>query len=277
MACKLLETGSPRPDRPVRARRTRGILIVVFLALLSAYAISVGLFVSLKCVATDQHVADLLYNLRDDRMVALFAWITALGNWRTVVAALAGATSALLLLRRTEFLAALWFVAAGNQLTVTLLKSAFNRPRPAIAYFTETSGSFPSGHAAAAVAVWGMLCYLGWRLGWLRGGTAVLWAVALAVLIGFSRIYLGEHYLSDVVNGGLIGALWFTVGVAACEWWSDPRSNAATPVASGRRQGPAVFAMALGLGAAAVVASTLPPAVNHAAQPVPPAVEPAAN
>ncbi|UTH47624.1 hypothetical protein KBW81_13015 [Loktanella salsilacus] len=55
---------------------------------------------------------------------------------------------ALLALRRYDLLGGLWIAAVGNQLTVTLLKSFFDRPRSDLGYFVETSGSFPSGHAA---------------------------------------------------------------------------------------------------------------------------------
>jgi membrane-associated phospholipid phosphatase len=117
----------------------------------------------------------------------------------------------------------------GNTLTVSLLKHAFGRSRSPLGYFVETSGSFPSGHAAVSVAAYGMLTYVLWRTRVLRAESALLLAGLVAFAIGVSRIYLIEHYLSDVLNGWLVGALWLTIGIAVAEWLSS-RSFAYRPV-----------------------------------------------
>jgi undecaprenyl-diphosphatase len=94
---------------------------------------------------------------------------------------------------------------------VTLLKEAFDRARPPVADpgldpvgVVPSSASFPSGHAAtafaAAVAV---------ALVYPRLGRPLL---ALAVVVALSRVYLGVHYVLDVVAGTLLGIV---VGVAA--------------------------------------------------------------
>jgi len=100
-----------------------------------------------------------------------------------------------------------------------LLKQIFHRPRPDLAYFVETSGSYPSGHAAISVALFGMLFFTMWKLKWLGPVKAALFATTLGFVIGLSRLYLIEHYLSDVVNGWLVGALWMLIGIAMAEWW----------------------------------------------------------
>lgn len=87
------------------------------------------------------------------------------------------------------------------------LKLAFHGPRPywfspnVISYSTETSFGIPSGHAQIAVGVWGMLAAR------MRKGWGWLVAVLIVLLIGISRIYLGVHFVQDVVLGWLIGAL----------------------------------------------------------------------
>ncbi|HHS94294.1 MAG TPA: phosphatase PAP2 family protein, partial [Rhodobacterales bacterium] len=60
---------------------------------------------------------------------------------------------------------------------------------------------------------------------------AALFAVTLAFLIGLSRLYLIEHFLSDVVNGWLVGALWMLIGIAVAEWWraTGPRPTLPAP------------------------------------------------
>lgn len=122
---------------------------------------------------------------------------------------------------------------------MTLLKRIFHRPRPELAYFVETSGSFPSGHAAISVALYSMLFFIAWRLRLVGPLVAALMAATLAFAIGFSRLYLIEHYLTDVLNGWLVGALWLLIGITVAEWWRATRS-------------PAAGAMPRGLGVAGV-------------------------
>lgn len=195
------------------------VLGVLFLYIAGAWAESVFDFVGDSgTVASDTRIAQMFYALRDPQLVAFFGWITDIGGRHGVVSMVAGASAALLILRRFDLLAGLWLSAVGNQITVTLLKGFFDRPRSELGYFAETSGSFPSGHAAASMAVWAMLFYLGWRTRLLPAGAALLGAITLAFLIGLSRIYLVEHYVSDVLNGYLVGALWLVLGIAWCEW-----------------------------------------------------------
>lgn len=92
-----------------------------------------------------------------------------------------------------------------------LMKLFFHRPRPANPLVDPlTSFSFPSGHATSAFVFYGLLAYLVWQtklsrpIKWLL--SALL--IALALLIGFSRVYLRVHYPSDVIGGFFIGFAW---------------------------------------------------------------------
>ncbi len=230
---------------------TGTVLSVLLVYLLVAYVDSVTDFLgSPDVVQGDTRLANLFYALRDDRLIALFGWITAVGGWEVVVTMIAGATVALIVLRRVDLTLGLWLTVVGSQLSVTLLKSFFARPRSDLGYFTETSGSFPSGHAASSVAIWGMLFYLAWRTRLLSATAAGLAAITLAFLIGLSRIYLVEHYLSDVLNGYLVGAVWLTLGIAFCEW----RRDAGTPPdPTRRRYGTRIAGTVVGIAAAASI------------------------
>jgi len=98
--------------------------------------------------------------------------------------------------------------AAGGQGVVYGLKALFHRARPE-ATFASLGYSFPSGHAFAAVTLYGMLAY--WLMQraepshriWIGSGAALL-----ILLIGFSRVFLGVHYLSDVAAGFAAGLPW---------------------------------------------------------------------
>jgi undecaprenyl-diphosphatase len=113
--------------------------------------------------------------------------------------------------RRWGAATALVLTTLGAQLLNDLLKDLFQRTRPApvVGLISAQSFSFPSGHAMVSAAFYGYLTYVAWRLlaGWQR------WLVvgvltALVFLIGLSRLYLGVHYLTDVVAGYIAGFLW---------------------------------------------------------------------
>ena len=91
------------------------------------------------------------------------------------------------------------------------LKLGFHRPRP-VAFFgaTPSSYSFPSGHALGSLCFYGILAAILTASARGRGAKFCVWtaAVVLVGMIGFSRIYLGVHYPSDVIAGYCAGAVW---------------------------------------------------------------------
>ncbi len=248
---------------------TATVLGVLLLYIVGAYADSVYDFLGTQGAAsTDTRIANLLYTMRDDRLIAVLSWITEVGGRHGVLPLLAGATFALALLRRFDLLAGMWIAAAGNQITVTLLKGFFARPRSDLGYYVETSGSFPSGHAAGAIAVWAMLFYLAWRLRLLGAGVAGAAAVTIAFLIGISRVYLVEHYLSDVLNGYLVGALWLILGIAFCEWRRRvPRARVGN-LRRGLAAGCVVIAGVVAIFVASTTVSPMNPALDRATRTV---------
>lgn len=170
-------------------------------------------------VQADTRLANLIHAFWTPWLLKSFAYITALGDPRVVTALVLASLMWLWARKRSDLMLGLTVSVIGNIATVALLKQIFHRPRSELAYFVETSGSYPSGHAAISAALYGMLFYTMWKLKWIGPIKAALLAVTLAFLIGLSRLYLIEHYLSDVVNGWLVGALWMLIGIAVAEWW----------------------------------------------------------
>jgi len=100
-----------------------------------------------------------------------------------------------------------------------MLKYVFHRSRPAWDDPILMIGSFgfPSGHAMSATLLYGFLAAFGVRKvqAWRWRVLAVLAAGLLVVLIGFSRLYLGVHYLSDVLAGMAAGSAWLALCLTA--------------------------------------------------------------
>jgi undecaprenyl-diphosphatase len=107
------------------------------------------------------------------------------------------------------------FVALGSLAVHNAVKALAERPRPTVAAFHVVGWSFPSGHTTQAVAVYGALALvLCTRSGQTAVKTALIAAaIVLAGAIGFSRVWLGVHYPSDVLGGAALGGagLFFAV------------------------------------------------------------------
>lgn len=115
----------------------------------------------------------------------------------------------------------LTLVAAAGSLAMTVaVKSLVGRHRPPLAEAIppyETSASFPSGHTLNAIVITGILVYSALLV--IRTRRARWWTViaggVYAITIGLSRVYLGHHWLSDVVGAWLLGLAWLTVVIVA--------------------------------------------------------------
>jgi undecaprenyl-diphosphatase len=120
-------------------------------------------------------------------------------------------TGVFLYRRRWGAAASLLITTVGAQLLNNLLKAGFERPRPTPldGFIAAQAYSFPSGHAMVSTAFYLFLAYLAWRT--VRGWQRPVWIAATLLLvlgIGLSRLYLGVHYLTDVIGGYIAGFLW---------------------------------------------------------------------
>jgi len=203
------------------------ILAAAFGYFLLLYAGSTLDFVTQnQIVAADVRVANLLSAFRDPGLVQFFTLVTAFGSWKVIITLAIGVSGLMWLRKQLFYIPGLWLALVGNQMTVTLLKMFFARPRPEMAVYAESSFSFPSGHSAVSVAFFGFATYLLIRERFGPFFVSFLAGATLVFLIGMSRIYLVEHYLSDVLNGYLVGALWALLGIWLAEWLHSRRSPA---------------------------------------------------
>jgi undecaprenyl-diphosphatase len=126
----------------------------------------------------------------------------------------------ILLFRRHFLLAFTWGASLGaGLLSWRVLKTVFDLERPPSVPRPYWSSSFPSGHTMAATLGYGFLAYLCLRLlpaGWLRRSCFTV-VVLLIILMGFTRVYLGQHFVSDVLAGYAVGGGWLALCIGCAE------------------------------------------------------------
>lgn len=121
--------------------------------------------------------------------------------------------------RHTVYLA---LTLAGATLSNQAIKLLVARPRPPLGVMDVGGYAWPSGHATLATAMLPAFVIVVVHALRVRR-TYWLWAAAasLALLVAFSRVYLGVHYATDVVSGAALGAFWAAacaVAVASAPW-----------------------------------------------------------
>ena len=194
------------------------IFVIIFLILLGTFVgITDSIVSSSPMVTFDNSFANFLYQFRTPFLAQVFYVITNFANQITVIILGVIALIYLYIKKELAYLYALTLVFLGTEASVYLIKIFINRPRPIadIAYYIETSPSFPSGHSTIAIAFFGfvtyyLLCHVS---GNNKKSILILIGALLIALIGFSRLYLEVHFLSDVLGGFLIGGLWLVVGI----------------------------------------------------------------
>ena len=110
----------------------------------------------------------------------------------------------------------------GSSLLNLAVKQGVDRARPVLDEpVAHANGlSFPSGHAQSAIVAYGTLLLVFWPV--LQGGVrraAVATSIFMVLAIGFSRIALGVHYVSDVIGGYVLGAAWLAAMAATFNAW----------------------------------------------------------
>ena len=220
-------------------------------------------------IAADLRLANLLYAFRTPAGLTVFAFVTLFGSARVIVVTAAVLSVALWFQRQRLFLVTLWLTLVVSEGATVLGKTLVHRARPDVLLraITETSFSFPSGHATAATAFYGVVAYLGIRTSqtW-RARVHTLFGVLLGVgLIDVSRLYLGVHFLSDVLAGDLVGLAGLLFAVSVTEW-----RLAVGPHPSLRAVSPALLVSgAAELLLVVTVFVVTPPALLHPEPPAP--------
>ena len=200
-------------------RELRGLVRPRHFVQLSALAVFAALFLELaedvwiqEGFAWDVPVALAIHRLQRPWLDEAMQAITWTGGYGALLGTLVGGLWLLRRLMPERALLLLGSYTAASVFTLGL-KQVFQRPRPALfpPLVAARGYSFPSGHTFAGLMLYGMLAVYLWQD--RRRGPALLMAL-WGPLIGFSRIYLGVHYPSDVLASLTAGVLWMLPGLA---------------------------------------------------------------
>jgi undecaprenyl-diphosphatase len=194
---------------------TRGAM--AFFVCLVGFGLAAWLVSQPGIPPVDTATTAFLHGLASPTLDTLMEAATLLGS-TPVLAAVVGSVVVLLVVRRRRAEAVFLVIALVGSLVLNDgLKLLVQRPRPGFDWadvWPETG--FPSGHSMKSFVVYLAIALVIWRLSGRRAGiVALVVAIVLVVTVGISRIYLGAHWLSDVIGGYLAGALWLLILVAA--------------------------------------------------------------
>lgn len=161
----------------------------------------------------DIEVVRALFALREPFGITLFSFITSFADTLTFLAILSVVAAWFLIRKHTGAALGVIVAALGAKITEVFLKVVIGRARPdGYELLQLDTFSFPSGHATAAMALYGFLAYV--LSSTYPKYRVLIWSVSifLILLIGISRVYLGVHFPSDIVGGYLVGLLWIFIG-----------------------------------------------------------------
>lgn len=186
-------------------------LIIAFIALI-LFLILVFTIFDNKIAIIDKYIESFIISIRNERLTKTMTAITNISSAYTLIAI----TLLLFILMKDKKKSLLIFLNLIYVfLTNQVVKLLFRRSRPeSDLHLVEASGfSFPSGHSMVSMAFYGLLAYLIYikiKNKFLKVLVIIL-TIIFIFMIGFSRIYLGVHYFSDVIGGFLLAITYLMI------------------------------------------------------------------
>jgi undecaprenyl-diphosphatase len=206
----VIRRGAKARSFPPSLWISAGALLLVAIILVLA----IGIITHGPIVRLDAAVAQALFTHRAPWLDRLMIALSAMGDGSERTTATVLIAAFMLWRRRPRAAASLALVMTASAILAPTLKTAFHFARPSLLYSGADAFSYPSGHAASATALFVMLAFItgrGASVGgrWIIGGLAAL----MIGLTGLSRIYVGAHWLSDVLAGFALGGALALAGI----------------------------------------------------------------
>lgn len=217
------------PDDAFGLHLTAGALVLVAMVAVFGHIAGEALSAT-PLTALDARLAAWFHTHRHSAWTAPMLFLT---HWHNTIGMLVmtGLAAAWLHARRARYwLLALLLSVPGGMLLNVLLKYTFQRARPSFEepLVTLATYSFPSGHTLSATVFYGFLavyCICATQRALLRVLIALA-ASAMVALVALSRVYLGAHYLSDVLAAVAEGCAWLAICISGVSTWRRRREHA---------------------------------------------------
>lgn len=235
---RVVERTGSAPVRHFAERSVLGLLVVAAVGLAFGVVLLLVRFHWQPLLDLDESIVHRLnrWASGSETTVAVLEQISSFGG-RGVLLPLVLLSAALMFLRRLPRPALYLLVTGAGALVLDpSLKAVIGRLRPVVEVPVASApgNSFPSGHALGSMVVYGMLVLVflpAVRRRWRP------WFIGLAALIvaavGFTRLALGVHYLSDVLGGWLLGAAWISITAYAFRIWRREAGHRTPPLTEG--------------------------------------------
>lgn len=182
----------------------RRLTICIVCLSLFAYTLSVAFSIQINAL-------DSIIIYRNEFMSSVFKIITCLGNWYTIVII----TLLSLFLKNKKYFKYIALNTIVITFTNQILKIIIHRPRPDInnRIINALGYSYPSGHAMISTAFYGFIFYLVWKSNLKMCYKIIINSliVILIISICFSRVYLGVHYITDVIAGSSLSMIYLCI------------------------------------------------------------------
>ncbi len=195
--------------------------MISFVYVLSLFlGVARSILASDTIISIDLQIANLLAFFRTPGLTKIFLWVTLLGSWQFITTTTLIVSLILWLWKKKTYLIYFWTALLIDILLNYFSKLIIHRSRPINPVYLEPSFSFPSGHAMIAIIFYGFIGYILIRhsKNWARKVNLFFLDLIIIFAIGFSRLYLGVHYLSDVLAGYLLSILILITTIAIYKW-----------------------------------------------------------